>query len=52
MTVKKLRSLLAAMVLASSLSGCGLLEKLGLVAEAKVVCDQDGCRVEGHVHAK
>lgn len=48
--MRKLRALLAALVLAGSLSGCGLLEKLGLKAEARVVCDQAGCRVEGHIH--
>ncbi len=48
--MKKLRAVLAALVLASSLSGCGLLEKLGLAAEAKIECDKDGCTVSGHVH--
>ncbi len=48
--MKKLRAILAILALVTSLSGCGLLEKLGLRGEAKVVCDADGCRVEAHVH--
>jgi len=48
----KLRAFLVALALVPCLSGCVLLEKLGLKGEAKVVCDADGCRVEGHVHTK
>ena len=48
--MKKLRAILAALVLAAPLTGCEVLKSLGLAAEAKVECDKDGCTVSGHVH--
>lgn len=50
--MRKTLALLIALTVAVGLQGCTWLEKLGLKAEAKVVCDEDGCRVEGHVHSK
>lgn len=50
--MKKLRAILAALALALPLTGCGLLEKLGLASSVKVECDKDGCTVSGHVHTK
>ncbi len=48
--MKKLRAILAALVLALPLSGCELLRAVGLAGEIKVECDKDGCTVSGHVH--
>lgn len=48
--MKRLRAFVVSVILAGSLAGCAVLEALGLKASAVVVCDKDGCRVEGHVH--
>ncbi len=48
--MRKLRAFVLALVLAAGLSGCEVFKALGLTATATVVCDKDGCRVEGHVH--
>lgn len=49
--MKKLRAVLAALLLVVPLGGCSLLRAVGLAGEVKVECDKDGCTVSGHVHA-